>query len=96
MSKASELAAAVGSYNRGPKAPPAVLPAPETPAKKGWVAPSREGKKALISYHEPAVVKQLQQMKLDLDRESVQSLIEEALDDLFQKYRKPMIARKPA
>jgi hypothetical protein len=91
MSKPS-LAEALKPHDRTP-APSAVVEPPATQnAPKTTVAPSRVGKKALISYHDPAVTKQLQQMKLDLDRESVQSLIEEALNDLFQKYRRPTIA----
>ena len=54
--------------------------------------PSRAGKKALIGYFNPDVSKQLKQMMLDYDRSSVQDLLREALNDLFQKYKKPPIA----
>lgn len=46
---------------------------------------SRQGKKAVSGHFEPAIAWQLK--KLALDRETtVQSLLEEALDDLFAKY----------
>ena len=54
--------------------------------------PSRAGKKALIGYFNPDVSKQLKQMLLDHDRSSVQELLREALNDLFQEYKKPPIA----
>ena len=59
---------------------------------KTTIPPSRAGKKALIGYFDPDVSKQLKQMMLDQDRNSVQELLKEALNDLFQKYRKPPIA----
>jgi hypothetical protein len=83
------LQQAMMEHDRDPK-PVAV--APRAPEPRASVTPSRVGKKALITYHDPAVSKQLQQIKLDLDRPSVQSLVEEALNDLFQKYRRPTIA----
>jgi hypothetical protein len=54
-------------------------------------APSRHGKKALIGYFEPAVSKQLRQLALDRDT-TVQELLREAVNDLFQKNSKPAIA----
>lgn len=53
---------------------------------------SRRGKKAVIGYFAPQVSKQLKQMALDQDRSSVQDLLREAINDLFQKYRQPPIA----
>jgi hypothetical protein len=55
------------------------------------VPPSRASKKALIGYFDPAVSKQLKQIGLDRDL-SVQDLLGEAINDLFQKYKKPTIA----
>ena len=54
-------------------------------------APSRRGKKTLIGYFDPSVSKQLKQLALEEDS-SVQSLLGEALDLLFQARGKPMIA----
>ena len=67
-------------------------PVPPSRAAKTPVPPSRAGKKALIGYFDPDVSKQLKQMMLDHDRNSVQELLREAINDLFQKYSKPPIA----
>lgn len=49
---------------------------------------SREGKKAISGHFDPAVAWQLK--KLALDRQAtVQKLLEEALEDLFEKYHLP-------
>lgn len=90
MSNKPSLAEALKPLDRTPQTTPVI----EKPPRKGPTAqaPSREGKKALVTYFDPAVSKQLQQIKLDLDRESIQDLVKEALNDLFQKYKKPTIA----
>ena len=46
---------------------------------------SRHGKKAIAGFFDPAVSRQLKQIGLEKDR-SVQELLREALNDLFQKY----------
>lgn len=60
-------------------------------AKNIYAAPkSREGKKAVSGHFDPAVAWQLK--KLALDRQTtVQKLLEEALDDLFEKYHLPRV-----
>ena len=73
-------------------ATPTKTKTPPTPRGKTSLPPSRAGKKALIGYFDPEVSKQLKQMLLDQDRDSVQELLREALNDLFKKYRKPSIA----
>jgi hypothetical protein len=103
MSKKPSLAAALQTYDR---APAAVAPASkaERPAQRrhrkeeragketnGSQAPSRIGKKALIGYFDPGVSKQLKRLALDLDLTS-QDLLREALNDFFQKHKKPTIA----
>jgi hypothetical protein len=103
MSKKPSLAAALQTYDR---APAAVAPASkaERPAQRrhrkeeragketnGSQAPSRIGKKALIGYFDPGVSKQLKRLALDLDSTS-QDLLREALNDFFQKHKKPTIA----
>ena len=55
--------------------------------------PSRRGKKALIGYFNPSVSKQLKQIALDEDS-SVQHLLGEAIDLLFEARGKPMIAQE--
>ena len=103
MSKKPSLAAALQTYDR---APAAVAPASkaERPAQRrhrkeeragketnGSQAPSRIGKKALKGYFDPGVSKQLKRLALDLDSTS-QDLLGEALNDFFQKHKKPTIA----
>jgi hypothetical protein len=56
-----------------------------------YTPPSRKGTKAITGHFDPAVSKQLKQLSLDHDT-SVQALLAEALNDLFQKYSKPPIA----
>lgn len=53
--------------------------------------PSREGKKAVIGYFDPAVSKQLKQIALD-EEISIQELLREAINDLFAKRGKASIA----
>ena len=62
-----------------------------TGTDKGYVSPSRRGKKAVSGHFDPAVQKQLNQMALD-EESSVQELLREALNDLFAKRGKPTIA----
>ena len=88
MSNKPSLAEALKPLDR-------VVAGAEPPPKRHWKSsppPSRAGKKALIGYFNPEVSKQLKQITLDHDRNSVQELLREALNDLFQKYMKPPIA----
>lgn len=55
------------------------------------VAPSRVGKKVIAGYFDPAVAKQLKQMAVDGDT-TMQALLAEALNELFQKHGKPTLA----
>lgn len=97
MSKKPSLAAALQSYNRAPapvEVPSRVAHArPDDSADKPLrlLPPSRAGKKAITCYFDPAVSKQLRQIALDRDV-SLQDLFAEALNDLFQKYKKPTLA----
>ena len=101
MSKKPSLAAALQSFDRAPAAvetPPAKAARPQRqrPRRKEEAttsvqAPSRAGKKALIGYFDPGVSKQLKQIAPDKDR-TVQDLLTEALNDFFQKLKKPTIA----
>ncbi len=65
---------------------PATAAPPRTP-----VAASRVGKRSISGHVEPAVQKQLRRLAVDLDR-SHQSLLDEALNDLFRKYNRSAIA----
>ena len=89
MSNKPSLAEALKPHDRSPAA---AVGEPPPRKSRSVQAPSRAGKKALIGYFAPEVSKQLKQMMLDHDRASVQALLREALNDLFQKYKKPTIA----
>jgi hypothetical protein len=52
--------------------------------------PSRQGKRVVSAYLEPTAAKQLRLLSAEADR-STQSLVEEALNDLFRKYGKSAI-----
>lgn len=94
MSKPS-LAAALQTLDRSPAPAKAntslAMPEERKPAAASAPAPSRVGKKALIGYFDPSVSKQLKQLALDHDS-TAQELLREAINDLFQKYKKPSIA----
>lgn len=77
-----------------PKAPPAAAPA-SAPAsaisQAGYRAPSREGKRALQVHVDPATRAVLKGLCAEQDR-SVQDLLSEAINLLFQAHGKPPIA----
>jgi hypothetical protein len=64
---------------------------PEAPSPHA--RPSRKSTKHIGGYFDPAVSKQLREIALQEDS-SVQALLGEAIDMLFQSRRKPMIAAK--
>jgi hypothetical protein len=68
--------------------------APEaTAATSPHARPSRRQTKHVGGYFDPAVSKQLREIALQEDS-SVQALLGEAIDMLFQSRRKPTIAQK--
>ena len=66
------------------------IPDNDGPAKTA-VAPSRQGKKAIGGFFDPAVSRQLKQLGIDQDK-PVQELLREAINDFFQKHGKSPIA----
>jgi hypothetical protein len=68
----------------------AVGPA-QPPAKK---PSSRQGSRHVGGYFDPAVVRQLKQITVDEDS-TLQQLLAESIDLLFQSRRMPTIAQKP-
>ena len=69
-------------------------PSIETDARPSIHArPSRKSAKHVGGYFDPAVSRQLREIAL-LEDSSVQALLEEAIDMLFQSRRKPTIARR--
>lgn len=100
MSKKPSLAAALHAASGKTTLPPVVTaaiasPAPELQQQLGeklqTAAPSRTGKKMVSGHFDPVVPRQLKQLALDRDT-TVQSLIAEALNDLFAKHGKQRIA----
>ena len=63
--------------------------APSPPPSQ--VPPSRAGKKTIAGHFEPAVSRQLRELALAEDS-TVQELLREALNDLFEKRNRPRLA----
>ena len=80
-------------------AAPAHAPAePSTPATKAAAAPKRSGRQGsrhVGGYFDPTVVRQLKQITVNEDR-TLQELLAESIDLLFQSRQMPTIASKPA
>lgn len=93
-SKKGNLAAALTGFDRQASDS---MPDPEdtksVPADSLPTAlpPSRQGKKALTGYFNPEVIKQLKVLAATEDT-TMQSLMNEAINELFKKYGKPHIA----
>jgi len=64
---------------------------PAHTAANTHASPGREGKKVIAGFFDPAVSRQLKQIGLARNR-TVQDLLTEALNDFFQKHKKPTIA----
>ena len=102
MTKKGNLAAALNSFDRKPSEAPKPLGTGATAEKekaststagesKTNLPPSRHGKKALTSYFDPEVIKQLKLLAAAEDR-TMQALMSEAINELFKKYNRPYIA----
>lgn len=91
-SKASHPSAQtkVAALQRRARQPTESVTAKDGPAKT-VVAPSRQGKKAIGGFFDPAVSRQLKQLGIDQDK-PVQELLREAINDFFQKHGKSPIA----
>ena len=79
------VAAEASSPESGPASPHARSP---------HARPSRKSTKHVGGYFDPAVSKQLREIALAEDS-SVQALLAEAIDMVFQSRRKPLIAQRP-
>ncbi len=82
--------AAEAPVRAAPATEPATRQGQDTPLR--YMAPSRVGKKAVTGYFDPAVRQQLAVLAAEEDR-SQNDLIAEALNMLFERYRKSPIAR---
>lgn len=100
MTTKPNFAAALGKRSAAPE------PTQETPAAPEIAVavaekppadrpPARRGTKHVGGYFDPAVSRQLRGIALEEDS-TVQELLGEALDMLFQTRRRPTIARRPA
>ena len=78
-----------------PVAAAAPQPIAEAQPASPHARPSRKSTKHVGGYFDPAVSKQLREIALHEDS-SVQALLGEAIDMLFQSRRKPTIAVRPA
>jgi len=87
MAKPSDLRDAMLNKAR----PAAVSPEPATVAAPSPRRPGRQGKSNVTGYFAPPVKRQLRRLAADSDR-TIQSLIGEALNDLFAKHGLPEIA----
>lgn len=96
MSKKPSLSAALRSVETRDRLAPAV-PSQAAGEDSGGRAPrpaqppSRQGKKTIAGHFDPAVSRQLRALGLEQDR-TVQDLLSEAINGLFEKYGKPPIA----
>ncbi len=91
MPKRTNLAAALNEVSGKPVKTQSKQEQPQSVETKPDLPPSRQGKKAISGHFDPAVSKQLKQLALEQDQ-TVQSLLAEALNDLFEKYGKKPIA----
>ncbi len=100
MSKKGNLVDALSDFDRRPagaakpvKANTAaeLAEAPEGERAKAVQPPSRRGKRAFTGYFAPEVLKQLKMLAAAEDK-TMQSLMVEAINELFKKYGKPHIA----
>lgn len=71
---------------------PSAMSEKATPKAAG--AKSRDGTKFIGGHFDPTVSKQLKRISLDEDS-TIQDLVAEALDMLFQSRQMPTIAKKP-
>ena len=91
MAKTQSLSAALSAASKKPTIVPTVAKPQEPKAPAPQIKPSRVGKKRVTGYFDPAVSRQLKQMALDQDS-SIQDLMREALNDLFEKHKQKPIA----
>lgn len=96
MSKRPNLAAALHDAGAKPALAPVAVavaqPVPESsPRGSAGKAPSRTGQRAVTLYVKPEAHKQLRLLGLEQGT-SVQELMTEALNDLFRKHGRSLIA----
>lgn len=92
MARKTNLAAALHKASGKPESSDETREESKAPAP-GTVPqpPSRQGKKAITGHFDPVVSRQLKHLALERDT-TVQALLAEALNALFEKYGKKPIA----
>jgi Antitoxin-like ribbon-helix-helix len=93
MARKPSLSEAVTARDHGLEQPPPAQPPKATPAGRGRAA-SRVGRKGVAFWVDPDAGRQLRIMAAEEDR-TTQSLMEEALDLLFQKRGRYRLAVPP-
>lgn len=88
---ASALHGAAGKEKTQAAPPPAEPVAQPTRGAAAAVPPSRQGKRAITGFFDPAVAREVKQLALNHDS-TVQALLTEALNDLFVKHGRNPIA----
>ena len=73
------------------KKPATSIKQPKAKEKPAAVPPSRDNKRHIGGFFDPLVAKQLKIMAAEHDR-SIQALLQEALNDLFNKHGKSSVA----
>jgi len=91
VGKKKSLTSAFQSFDKKEENKKAAETAKPDEGQKPSLPPSRKGKKAITGFFDPAVSKQMKQIGLEQDR-TLQDLMAEAINDLFQKHGKPPIA----
>ncbi len=92
MSRKATLAAAL--YDASGRKQAVSIPAKpdgDAPPVLNGKPPSRAGKKVVAGHFDPAVIRQLKMLAIDHDS-SIQALLAEALNDLFEKHSMKPIA----
>lgn len=78
---------------RGPTpSPAAAVPAAAVSPSGKYVPPSRRGKRRVSVDVDPAVVRQLKEIGLELEDRSTQSMLVEAINDFFVKHGRSPLA----
>ena len=85
----SNLAAVFGKATQKQSEPK--TPIKESASQQKNTAPSRQGKRGIVAYVDPLVIRELKILSADIEK-SQQDLFVEALNDLFIKHGKKPIA----
>lgn len=92
MTKKANLAAALHEASGKKPAVAMLAPANNEPAATATISkpPSRTGKRVVAGHFDPVVIRQLKLLAMDNDT-SIQAMLAEALNDLFEKHNmKPL------